>query len=308
MDINLFNPVGVGVAYAVIVAFVLGMLHGVTPDEHTWPITFSYAIGSFSTKKGAKTASIFSLGFTLQRAVMSEVFFIVFNNSLFGLKTFLQSGTFFASIYFVVGFVMGIAGYYIKYGHGHPHLELNSFLKGRKGRLDHKPTDFYKRGVSNSMALLHGLIAGFGMGAFALIIFTILAPQMPNVYLGFLPGAVFGLGTMVMQVIFGAAFGASLRRIKKLTEKGLQFLARYMSSAVLLYGGITFMVAGIVSLILPQVLYLGIPTGLSIYNLDSINMGFILVIITVVVIGTLSYLKGVSIVKNGKLFSGGARV
>src|SRR3989442_7591937 len=24
----------------------LGMLHGVIPDEHTWPITFSYSVGS----------------------------------------------------------------------------------------------------------------------------------------------------------------------------------------------------------------------------------------------------------------------
>ena len=31
---------------AVIYSFPFGLLHGVLPDEHTWPITFSYAIGA----------------------------------------------------------------------------------------------------------------------------------------------------------------------------------------------------------------------------------------------------------------------
>ncbi len=29
---------------ALVGAFVLGIVHGVTPGEHTWPITFSYAL------------------------------------------------------------------------------------------------------------------------------------------------------------------------------------------------------------------------------------------------------------------------
>jgi hypothetical protein len=30
---------------ALIYSFLFGLLHGILPDEHTWPITFSYAIG-----------------------------------------------------------------------------------------------------------------------------------------------------------------------------------------------------------------------------------------------------------------------
>ncbi len=33
-------------------AYLLGVVHGITPDEHTWPITFSYSLGSYSAKKG----------------------------------------------------------------------------------------------------------------------------------------------------------------------------------------------------------------------------------------------------------------
>ena len=36
---------GAGLAGLLLSAFLLGVLHGVTPDEHTWPITLSYAIG-----------------------------------------------------------------------------------------------------------------------------------------------------------------------------------------------------------------------------------------------------------------------
>jgi len=35
------------------------MVHGITPDEHTWPITFNYAIGSYSIRGGLKAGLCF---------------------------------------------------------------------------------------------------------------------------------------------------------------------------------------------------------------------------------------------------------
>ncbi|MGC8671521.1 MAG: hypothetical protein ACP5TJ_01340, partial [Candidatus Micrarchaeia archaeon] len=67
-SINLWNPQNVPFLLALLLSFLLGLVHGITPDEHTWPITFSYAVGSYSTKKGMKAGLIFSSGFTLQRA------------------------------------------------------------------------------------------------------------------------------------------------------------------------------------------------------------------------------------------------
>ena len=50
-------------------AFLLGLVHGITPDEHTWPITFSYAIGSYSTWRGiARRADLFA-AFAAQQAL-----------------------------------------------------------------------------------------------------------------------------------------------------------------------------------------------------------------------------------------------
>ena len=35
-------------------ALLLGLVHGITPAEHTWPITFSYAVGGYSTWRGTR--------------------------------------------------------------------------------------------------------------------------------------------------------------------------------------------------------------------------------------------------------------
>ena len=38
--INLYNPQNVGLISALVISYLLGLVHGITPDEHTWPITF----------------------------------------------------------------------------------------------------------------------------------------------------------------------------------------------------------------------------------------------------------------------------
>ncbi len=145
--------------------------------------------------------------------------------------------------------------------------------------------------VPLKLALVHGFIAGFGFGAFALIIYTVLSPAMHSAWLGWLPGALFGLGTMTMQVAFGAFFGTYMRKMKKLTERGIKFVSVFMSSYVLKYGGIAFVIGGIVVLIFPQILNYAINTGIKIHNLDSLGIGFFLVIISVVVIGFIGYFR-----------------
>ena len=61
---------------AVIYSFLFGLLHGILPDEHTWPITFSYAIGGASGWEGIKAGLYFSAAFTLQRTLLSEAAYL----------------------------------------------------------------------------------------------------------------------------------------------------------------------------------------------------------------------------------------
>jgi hypothetical protein len=79
-------PTGLTLTEIIVISFLLGMMHGATPDEHTWPITFSYAIGKYSTKSGMKAGLLFSLGFTAQRAFLTTLGFL-------GLAAFYQKST-----------------------------------------------------------------------------------------------------------------------------------------------------------------------------------------------------------------------
>jgi hypothetical protein len=107
LAVNLWSPQhGLPAGVALLTAFLLGVVHGVTPDEHTWPITFSYAVGSFSARKGMRLALSFSLAFTAQRALLSELAYL-------GLLAIRDDPAWNAAIYVVVGVVMAAAAFYV---------------------------------------------------------------------------------------------------------------------------------------------------------------------------------------------------
>lgn len=299
MDINLWNPQYEGLYAAFLVSYLLGIVHGITPDEHTWPITFSYAVGSYSVKGGAKAGLIFSSGFTLERALMSEI-------AAIALTGFMFYPYFNSLIYVVVGTVMAISGLYVSKKLRYPHIHviehafysLFGIHKHRaieeeeefehvKNPILRKDNGIYKP-IPMRLAFVHGLIAGFGFGAFALIIYFVLAPSMP-IYIGFMPGLLFGLGTMTMQVLAGTIFGLWLSKAKKLSLQGIQTVARGMSSYVLTYGGSAFVIAGIVTIIFPVLWSYGIDTGLKVHNLDVLGLPFFIVVFSVAVIGIIAY-------------------
>ncbi len=299
--INLWSPSDTGLSILLITSYLLGVIHGITPDEHTWPITFSYAVGSYSTKKGMKAGMMFSSGFTLQRAILSEIAYLA-------LAGIFMSAYIDGLSYVFVGIAMALAGIYIMrrehvaHFHGlekslyrvfgiHRHQESRE--EKELTHMSNPVIDEAGKPIPLKLAFVHGIIAGFGFGAFALIIYTVMAPSMPSVYLGFLPGLLFGLGTMTMQVILGAGFGTWLTKAKNLTKKGIQAVSVGISTYVLTYGGIAFFLAGIMILFFPQINNINIITGIKIHNLDSLGVGFFLVVIVVVVIGFIGYRRSV---------------
>lgn len=305
VTINLWNPQNVDFLSALIISYLLGIVHGVTPDEHTWPITFSYSVGTFSVKGGAKTGLIFSAGFTAQRAILSELAYL----ALAGL---FMTTTAFGATYIAVGIAMAAAGIYIarhgEYLHWHYLERKLGVLTGihREGsklqeeELRHRlnPAIVNERDLTKpvpvKLALVHGFIAGFGFGAFALIIYTVLAPSMPSPYLGFVPGLLFGLGTMTAQIMFGSIFAAWLTRIKNLSMTGIALVGKTITTMVLEYGGLAFIVAGAAILMWPQLLDYNIVTPIKIHNLHSLGIGFFLVILVVIIFGIIGYRRGVS--------------
>lgn len=102
MYINLWNPEYDGLISALIISYLLGIVHGITPDEHTWPITFSYSVGSYSTRGGFKAGAMFSTGFTVQRALLSQI-------AYFALAGIFMTAMAFGLTYILVGVAMAAA-------------------------------------------------------------------------------------------------------------------------------------------------------------------------------------------------------
>jgi hypothetical protein len=277
LAINLWSPQhGLPVGIALLTAFLLGVVHGVTPDEHTWPITFSYAVGSFSARKGMRAALAFSLSFTVQRALLSELAYL-------GLLAISGNAAWNAAIYVVVGVVMVLAAFYVLRLRCSLHLHVWPPSIGGCHRPQHADTaEWAGRTPTPAMAAVHGFIAGWGMGAFALIMMTVLAPAMPSAALGWAPGAAFGLGTTAVLAGAGAVIGALIRH-QRLPRQLAERVAQEGAGWTLLAGGILFTVAGIAGLIVPSVMTAGISTGIHIHNLDQINVGTLLVILIVVI-------------------------
>ena len=265
MDIaglNLWNPiVGLGPGIALLTAFFLGLIHGITPDEHTWPITFSYSVGSYSSRGGMRAGLLFSLAFTVQRAIASEI-------AYFAVTWLIVSERWNFALYVVIGALMLMSGWYVLRRHRLLHL----FHSHNLDRTEEP------HALPGYMPLVHGFVAGWGTGAFALIVYTVLAPAMPGPAFGFLPGLLYGLGTTAMQVLFGALVGAWMAH-RKLGDTARTQVARMVAGRTLFWGGLAFIALGIVGFIYPDLGVFGMNTGVRVHNLSRIDVGFLLAVL-----------------------------
>ena len=263
-NLNLWQPAAhLSPGLALLTALALGVLHGLTPDEHTWPITFSYAIGSYSTRRGLLAGLVFSGAFTLQRALASELAFLA-------LARWMQLPLVQGVVYLVAGCAMAIAGWHI-------------LRSGRAAR--HEPNAVPC--VPLPLAALHGFIAGWGFGAFAAVLYTVLAPAMRSAALAWAPGLCFGIGTLAVQAGAGALFGRWSRR-RGLSETAGRTIAARVAGRTLGYGGLAFAGAGALVLFAPRLARRSVVTPLRVHNLHHLGIGFILAIGVVAGIGLVS--------------------
>jgi hypothetical protein len=272
--INLWDPTHVTLAVDLLTAFLLGLVHGVTPDEHTWPITFSYAVGGYSTRRGLRAGLIFSLAFTAQQALASELAYL-------GLAPWFTFHRLDEIIYLVVGVVMVAAGLFVTGRGVLPHLHLPGLAglgAGRPAPRELKPW----------MPAVHGFIAGWGLDAFSVIIYTTLAPAMPSAATGWLPGLVFGTGTLCVQGAAGAAFGLWAAR-RGLPPEAIRSIALTTAARTLLWGGCAFVLYGLLTMAFPGVTDLAIATPLHVHNLDTLGLPLALVLFSVMGVGVITF-------------------
>src|SRR5712691_8245690 len=121
--VNLWDPTHVSFTVDLLTAFLLGVVHGVTPDEHTWPLTFSYADGGYSTERGLRAGLLFSLALAVQAALASELAHL-------GLTQWFTFEWFDNFVYVVVGIIMAAAGLFVMGRGVLPHLHLPGWAPG----------------------------------------------------------------------------------------------------------------------------------------------------------------------------------
>ena len=229
-------------AEALSYSFVFGLLHGILPDEHTWPITFSYAIGGATGKEGIKAGFYFSSAFTVQRMLIAEL-------SRLALAPFLVSPMLNGIVYCLVGLTMSAAGLVIlrrnRYPHVHFDLHLHEMAQTNQNAAGAGPWPQVGAAAPPiKWTIVHGFIAGFGFGGFALFINTVAAPAMPSPWIGFLPGLFFGAGTMLMLILIGGLFGTALHLARSLTPQEVKRIGAQTGGRTLFFGGLLFAVAG----------------------------------------------------------------
>jgi hypothetical protein len=239
-------------------SFLFGLLHGILPDEHTWPITFSYAIGGATGKEGMKAGLYFSAAFTFQRMLISELAYLT-------LAPFLLSPEINGIVYLVVGLGMSAAGAIVLRRNRYPHFHLLAEwhelgATEQVAKRSHFESNRSTVAPPPRWTIIHGFIAGFGFGGFSLFINTVAAPAMPSPWLGFLPGLLFGFGTMIMLVIIGGLFGVFLQWLHSLSVEEIKRIGSQTGGRTLFFGGLLFGVAGMATLLGVE-RYLPVDTG-----------------------------------------------
>jgi len=242
---------------ALLYSFFFGLLHGVLPDEHTWPITLSYAIGGASGKEGMKAGFFFSAAFAVQRAIVSELAYLA-------LAPLVLTATINAIVYIIVGVIMSVAGAIVlrknRYLHfhllGHHHEEAREIERcghifGRYHTPRYAPTSVRESVFAPPAhwTLIHGFVAGFGFGGFSLFVNTVASPAMRSPWLGFLPGLLFGLGTMITLTIIGAFLGGVLHLAHSFTEREIKRIGARTGGRTLFFGGGLFAIFGVATLL-----------------------------------------------------------
>jgi len=233
--------------------FGLGMLHGIIPDEHTWPITFAYSVGTTTGRGGIRSGAWFSLAFTCQRALMSMIVYLALAAAIgiWGFNLATQDTSVNGPVYIAVGAAMAIAGYLIlkdKVPHFHPMMRLSRNDLAKHTNKDGTPKSPTGE-VPTHWCVIHGFISGFGTdsGILSTWIYLLAIPFLVANGLwavGWLPGTLFGLGTFVVLMFTGFFFGETLQIAKRVGPNRIAHFGRLVGARTLLLGGLAFIAFG----------------------------------------------------------------
>ena len=186
------------------------------------------------------------LAFMTQRAIMSQLVYFAFATF------FVTSDRLNGPVYTAVGAAMAIAGFLIlkdKIPHLHPGMKISEKDLAKHIKPDGTAIDKNKSTVPIHWALIHGFISGFGVdtGIMSTFVYLTVLPALAAAgfwEVGWLPGALFGVGTFVMLMGIGFFFGETLQVAKRFGQDRIAPFGRLVGARVLLFGGLAFVVLG----------------------------------------------------------------
>ncbi len=229
--------------------FALGLLHGVVPDEHTWPITFAYSVGTTTGRGGIRSGAWFSTAFTAQRAMMSMIVYLALAAVLgvWGVNLATQDRSVNGPVYLAVGVAMAVAGFLIlteRIPHFHPLMRVSKRDLAKHTAPSGNPPS---ASVPTHWCVIHGFISGFGTdsGVLSTWIYLFTLPFLVSNglwYIGWLPGTLFGLGTFLVLMSVGFVFGQTLQLSRRVGPNRIAQFGRLVGARILLLGGLSFVV------------------------------------------------------------------
>ncbi|MEM3972457.1 MAG: hypothetical protein QXF96_07685 [Saccharolobus sp.] len=205
--------------YWALAIFIIGLIHGIKPDEHTWPITISYALMQKQFKYAIVSTAIFTtaltLVWTMLSALTSEIYSFLANYNLDP----------------YVDVIVGLTMISVSIG----------LLLMRKSEVSQESVRGYK------VIWVHGLAAAFG-GDFIVVLLLTLALTPIVGQAGFLIGLLFGIGSFVSQaIIVGLTYKGAIKALKRdfsVMERAGKFSLLFLGIFMIFLGIYSFMTGG----------------------------------------------------------------
>ncbi|HLI46333.1 MAG TPA: hypothetical protein VKU94_03990 [Geobacterales bacterium] len=181
-----------GVNLIFLALLFIGIIHGLKPDEHTWPITIPYALAQKDLKRAILASFVFTgaltLVWTFLSLAVSQIF--LFINP--------QVTTPYADL--IAGITMIIVAC----------LFILRSKRNENGLKTSSPAPDYK------YIWIHGLAASFGGDFIVVLILTsVLIGSIIPSSIGFMIGLMFGVGSMLAQSLVVMAAYKSAKSIVK---------------------------------------------------------------------------------------------
>jgi len=168
--------------------FAIGIIHGLKPDEHTWPITISYAMMQKDLNGVIKSTVTFALALTTVWTIISAIVKPILSLGIGSnpLEDPIVDG--------IVGLTMiGVALFYI--------FESKKNANKISSGINDKIKTSEKSAPDYKLIWIHGTAAAFGGDFFIILIIALSVIAIIPTFPTFLVGLLFGLGSLSAQLV-----------------------------------------------------------------------------------------------------------